>query len=517
MRVDIHPNLTRRRRQQLLCYLYCILSFTALAEIFSSFSHAHFPELLLIYEAPHEYARTRKTTGERTSSINTSRTASEIVNTNGSEKLRIENLEGAKSYLFQLMNSQQQSIDDLKDLVKKRHEVQQNMDDLQQMKRHVAQLNHEWYKRRMTVTKAGLSQIFKDDYGHQFLNPFYEHNGTFCLSWNVNSDDWWTHHVDWDVTRETDDGYCFSPLDDFVRAALLRMLYDVQFRGNCEQARTKRMWSTGWGADFANIVDGLRYALETNQPTTMANHAPWLYSANRDGSSAACPEKGLKCYFLPLSRCEPDPRKAWPGVFYGGKQPSFLDPENIWITMYATRQQTWLRKEVYEFSKRINLTLPCTVIHVRRGDVVLDTEWSRRYIPLEEYVNATEKITKTIFLLSDDDNAIREAKAQYPDIDWVVIDRPRFKGSEGGWEGHIPSKDPKSEVIVLLSIFHEAPKCSVFVHGHSNLSEYIAGLMMRKQMKDLVRVDLNENVPKHKVFNLKNAYTVNLSRSKWRL
>ena len=388
---------------------------------------------------------------------------------------------------------------------------------MRQLERDVTQLNYETYKKHIVEGK-NIPQIVKDDDGWEYLNPFYEpmnSTRTFCISWNVSSDLWWTHHVDWEVTNETDHGYCFHSFADTLKGFVLRSLYDIQFRGDCDVARTKRMWSSGWGADIANVVDGLRYALETHQPTTIDTSQPWHYAAKKDGSRPVCPEMGLGCYFLPISRCEPDPFKAWSGNFYLQWQPNNLKPDIRWYTMFATRPQTWIRKEVYEFSKTTlsSLTEPCSVIHIRRGDVVLHGEFSRRYFAVDDYMKAGKDIlTKTIFLLTDDENAIKEAKAKYPQHDWVVIDRPRFKGPEGGFENHIPSNDPKLEVIVLLSIFKLVPKCKVFVHSKSNLSRYIAGVMMDVQRSNLTRIDLSKGQANHGKHHSK---TSQISKSDW--
>ena len=419
---------------------------------------------------------------------------------------------------------QSQTVTALTVLNQRLQEVQQKQDkfdgphsaSFDQIKRDVEQLHHDWRKSfpldAVSHERKDIPQIFKDDNGTGYLNPLYENNDTFCLSWKVNSDKWWTHHVDWMIKNETDDGYCFSPIENVKDALLLRRLYNIQFRGYCDQARTKRIWNCGFGGEFANVLDGLLKALGTNQPTTMIFQDPWVYAVNKDGSLPACTRKDFSCYFLPFTRCEPDPAKAWPGSFYSVHQPTFLSEENRLLLWFATRPQTWLRKQVYEFSKTIPLTQPCSVIHVRRTDVWTE---KRRYFAIEDYVNATDKLTKTIFLLTDDDNAIKEARAKYPDRNWVVIDRPRLKGNEAGWGAHFPSGDPRREIIVLLSIFREVRKCSVFVHGFSNLSEYIAAWMISERGDELVRFDLHKD-GKHQVWNNDHINTVNLSRSDWR-
>ena len=59
----------------------------------------------------------------------------------------------------------------------------------------------------------------------------------------------------------------------------------------------------------------------------------------------------------------------------------------------------------------------CTVIHVRRGDIVLHEETSRRYRAIAEYVETKEvEIHDNILLLTDDANAIGEAKKLFSEI-----------------------------------------------------------------------------------------------------
>jgi hypothetical protein len=99
----------------------------------------------------------------------------------------------------------------------------------------------------------------------------------------------------------------------------------------------------------------------------------------------------------------------------------------------------------------------CSVIHVRRADVVLHKRDSRKYFPISEYLkrlpNEHKKPGSTILLLMDDANAIEEAHEFYPQINWKYLNRTRHRGTEGGWENQTPSKSPKMEVIVILATF----------------------------------------------------------------
>jgi hypothetical protein len=159
----------------------------------------------------------------------------------------------------------------------------------------------------------------------------------------------------------------------------------------------------------------------------------------------------------------------------------------------------------------MKIKTPCTAIHVRRTDVVLHAEFSRKYRKIEEYVNALEKGTKNILLLTDDQNAIEEAQALFSEYNWMHIDRPRHRGVEGGWENQIPSDDPKLEVIVLLSIFRLVKKCSVLVHTQSNFAKVLEGEMQDTWGKDFYRVNLDDVYDHEELYNEENARSVNLS------
>lgn len=102
------------------------------------------------------------------------------------------------------------------------------------------------------------------------------------------------------------------------------------------------------------------------------------------------------------------------------------------------------------------LNLAPLLTPVRRGDVVLRDPRPRRYHAIEEYMDHTNNVTKTVLLLTDDENAVEEALYLFPEYKWVYF---RYRGAEGGWENHIPSDNPMQEVVALLSIFRLARKC----------------------------------------------------------
>eukprot|EP00978_Attheya_sp_CCMP212_P047628 scaffold422644_cov102-Attheya_sp.AAC.2 len=82
-------------------------------------------------------------------------------------------------------------------------------------------------------------------------------------------------------------------------------------------------------------------------------------------------------------------------------------------------------------------------------------------------------IANNIFLLADDQNAVAEALAQYPEYNWMYFDRQRHRGAEGGWENQLPYNDPKHEVTVILSTLQLVRQCDTFIHSFTSFSHYI--------------------------------------------
>jgi hypothetical protein len=454
-----------------------------------------------------------------------------------------------------------------------------------------------------------------------------------CFPWFVNYDVWWTHHVTWRAASafDNDTHYCFESIPSRKRVKLYRTLHDIQYgtmiistslsttsttttttksvnstrmegsgggdepsttsnnnnnknndhqkHPHCSRVFTQQMYSSGWGADMAHVVDAMEYALQHKVPMQVSMQEPWHYagvvatktkkkkmkkkmppqedkqlsplssvtSSSSTPRSPVCPQANMYCYFLNLTDCPPNHTNIFngrgPGLdFWQEFHPNFQVATTQHLIDYVTRPQTWLRKAVYDFVQEHLITqlvvvavVPpsppppqplqqqqpplqhpqshpqqhqpqqCIVVHVRRSDVVLHNMHSRRYHELEEYMAAippppqqpppSEHLLdhdsaaaaapppyyykQSILLLTDDATVIDEALTKYPQYHWIYIRRPRFKGPEGGFENHIPSADPKLELLVLLSLFHFIPRhCTGgVIHTMSNLGKYLAGIL----------------------------------------
>jgi hypothetical protein len=207
---------------------------------------------------------------------------------------------------------------------------------------------------------------------HQFresLDKDYGLRGqsVLCLPWDVNSDEWWTHHPGWEMGPENATHYCFAKIQDPDKTKLYKDIYNVQFHGDCSQTYNKRMWNSGWSADLTNILDGLQYAVKRNIPVQVAEK-PWHYADPASVKPApgnrnvppTCSRRNMFCYFLPISAC-PAAAEGERGQFLEDKRRGKKGKiEHQWYYEYVTRRQTWLRKSVYDFLQKQKLQQPCT-------------------------------------------------------------------------------------------------------------------------------------------------------------
>lgn len=385
-------------------------------------------------------------------------------------------------------------------------------------------------------------------------------SSSFCQRWSIADavndtlqpfDEWYTHHPNWIITNETEDMFCIEPyceegsnsypcprdrrsnlINDFWR------YYNNQFKSSCDEVNYRPMWSSGWGADFLNVQEGLIDATN-NFHIPLVMHAPWHYAkikTNNESKShtSTCNQADLTCYFLPYHNCGsldkicgfvPREFGVTPEDCTGtsvNRIPSTktLDEVEIFFErgyiayQFMTRKQLWLRRAVFDFKRKFRLKhgpeSDCSVLHVRRADIIMHDQHARKYYPVSDYVNLIpkEKLNDpnhTIFLLTDDSNAVKEAHEFYPNLRWKYIDRPRHSGSSGGWENQIPSMNPSLELIVLMATFELAQDCSAFVHGFSGLSDYIwTHMAANAGNKSVLRLRVDD---RKQVFNEKHLHS----------
>ena len=362
-----------------------------------------------------------------------------------------------------------------------------------------------------------------------------------CFLWETeNSDNWATHHPTWEVTIQNDTHLCFERIDTW-RTQFLQKIYENQWYGNCSHVFTDYMWSSGWGADTSNVANGLLTGFMTHRPFQIGFINPerpwWHYSAMKNGEAPVCPTMDMFCYFLPLSNCSvgtiqrhhqlpgnqdlPD-NKEIDDEYYRSKWPNRPRARLFWLQKYAFRPQQRLWKQLYDFihQNATNIHPPCTAIHVRRSDVVLHDKSSRKYFPVSNYVQKIPKDNSNnnnIFLMTDDANAIDEALEFHPNLNWMYLKRKRHRGSEGGWENQIPSKNPALEVLYLLAEIELAKQCDVLIYGKSSFADWILFEMKsRDKNTQGIRVDDTDLDMVHHPNNTLSEQELNQTLNQWR-
>jgi hypothetical protein len=319
---------------------------------------------------------------------------------------------------------------------------------------------------------------------------------------------------------------------------------------NCSNLHTREMINQGWGSDFGGIFRGLAYGMEQHRPVQfwLPGNSAWIYTVGpqavvRSGTTLqrqfinqhaaqqtpACPSTNMECYFLPLCGCPILPGTVIEQRF--DPATTHLDTEKGgWYLEYATRTRTFLRHRIYQFladsaATSLIRTTPCTVIHVRRADIVINP-WgnaTRRYHPMEDYINAAAGrddmiLHDNILLLTDDENAISEARFKYPQYHWMVLNRTRHVGARGGFENQIPSGDPVDVVALLAEITLATRHCTAIVHTFSSLAYYLRAAMQAAAAAHhgttIVKLDINDALhASNSVWKVGNAGSLNISRS----
>lgn len=318
-----------------------------------------------------------------------------------------------------------------------------------------------------------------------------------CFSWGDDSaDKWWEMNPEYEVTIETDQEFCFTTMEN-EKASFFKKLHTHQYNvTKCNDTYTKRMISSGWGADINHVAAGLLHGLDTDRSFQIVQERDfWHYTAlkpeYRGDKKPVCPKGDMFCYFLPIGICNATSVDTLNTRPRGALLP--------WAREYSTRLQQWLRREVYEYMNQNAPTIntPCAALHVRRADVVLHGKFSRKYFPISKYIDLLQKKVPdkkytNILLFTDDQNAVDEAETLHPEYNWMYLNRTRHRGSSGGFENQIPSGSPKDEVVSILVTFRLAQKCDVLVHSTSSFAIAIYNSMVETG-RDIKLLQIDED------------------------
>jgi hypothetical protein len=215
----------------------------------------------------------------------------------------------------------------------------------------------------------------------------------FCVEWDQDTldiDEWWTHHPEFVIELQNTTHQCFHKEFSTEKSLFFTQVYKNQFPTECDTVVTLNLKNSGWGADFNALSRGMLAALSQNKPVVFIpdpkernKRQVWQYAAKKDGSAATCPSKDIHCYFLPTSKCKPNQTRA---DQVSTRKLSKVDVRHTktwpWVYQYLTRGQQWIRRAVVDFVESQRPTFSpdeaCTVIHVRRGDIILQKKNAQR-------------------------------------------------------------------------------------------------------------------------------------------
>lgn len=305
-----------------------------------------------------------------------------------------------------------------------------------------------------------------------------------CASWDINADDYWLHAPDWEVARETATTYCLGRIQNPEKAEFLRQVHDQQWtNADCTKVETSVQMNSGFGACTRWLLFSFWHAhLAGNSfQIEWGRKRRWLYATGDESSWAYCLSEDITCYYLPISPCSRNVTES--GQHHETSRPNKTDANEMqrffWLQDYMTRPRHNFRRKQYELRSQLSVTYPCTTMHVRRGDAGMPRPPYRRYAAVQEYIDAA-KLQKgdNIVLLTDDESTIEEVRTYHQDdYNFIYSERPRNRGVQGGFDGHIPSGDEGFEMLAIATELRVAATCETIVCGQSGFMESLVQSM----------------------------------------
>ncbi|CAB9511770.1 expressed unknown protein [Seminavis robusta] len=305
-----------------------------------------------------------------------------------------------------------------------------------------------------------------------------------CGSWEVDADDFWIQHPTWEITRENATSYCMCPIQDVEKADFIREIHWRQWQQEdpCREVETSMQQNSGFGAATRWLMMSFYHAYLGSKPFQIEwGKRRWLYATENRSSWAYCASEDITCYYLPISPCY---RNATGKSLHYESRPNEADNKQarqfFWLGSYMMRPRHVFRKKLYEMRAKLNVTYPCTTMHVRRGDSGLPRPPFRRYAAVAEYIEKAElQKGDTIVLLTDDETTIEEVERFHKkDYNWVYLDRPRNRGVKAGFNGHIPSGDEGFEMLAIETELRIGGSCDKIVCGRSGFMESLVQTML---------------------------------------
>ena len=328
----------------------------------------------------------------------------------------------------------------------------------------------------------------------------------YCSPWSFDSDDWWIRNPLYQLAGKDNDTHtCFRKISDPEHLSFVQSLHSLQWGlhhplvpnqsavsstlsldSHCKDSIQMPQVSSGYAAALMSVSRSFYASWDQyHRPFQITKHregANWNFATRNVSHWSYCSSQDMNCYFLPIGNCPAEIGRD-DGI-RGIKPTKHRDKERFgWLRQYAFRPRHIVRYRLRRYLKRNfpdffgnnrELSFQCdAVLHVRRGDISFGR--GRRYAAVHEYLVAGQVPRNgTVVILTDDQSTIDEINTYLKDSwKFVYIDRPRFRGSEGGFEGFIPSADPAHEVLTIMAELELAQSCAKIVHGKSGFVDII--------------------------------------------
>jgi len=364
-------------------------------------------------------------------------------------------------------------------------------------------------------------------------NNHYQYASTYdynecCGTWNVNADDWWLHHPEFEVAMENDTHFCFRPLPNATQRSFIREVHQRQFYSNCSDVEKTVVLNSGFGTTLNWEMHTFWHAHKRQKPFQLihgnrkwlyatTNQSHWAYCESHDSRYVLCHRSFIfacaqhtlhreentqsysflhpstlfllpfihSCYYLPVSNCS---RNETIRGEHHNDRPRNKYEEHLfhWLKQYSTRPLQHFRQRLYKMRRKdIQMKYPCVAMHVRRGDAGVVATPYRRYAAVQEYIEAANIAPgANILLLTDDESTLEEIQ-RYDKLlakryNWMYLKKKRNRNVLGGFDGHIPTGDEGLEMLAIETEHNLASTCDTFVYGNSG---FIGSLLFKLDME----------------------------------
>jgi len=258
----------------------------------------------------------------------------------------------------------------------------------------------------------------------------------------------------------------------------------------------------GIGCRFLRLDMALWYAYSNQMSLHSIDHGGWEYTSAKN-----CPNRNHECYFQSLSsslvqdwvrdestrnflnmydakklkehekfisaqlwsrqNLDPFRQEHHFGLTWLKNTPALLNKSGCWVASqllyYLLKPNNLLEKAIIKEKQNMKWddSKQCVAVHVRHG-------WRSRFnseIAMSDYMKSVNRFSKSknILLITEDQDVIRDAEANFPEYNWLYTDYPRENKHDIGAAMAKGEVDPTSEALNALVNLFLSSECEYFV------------------------------------------------------